>query len=174
MAAGAALSAVFVFTGCLSAPKGPLSPNASQSVVTVRRASSPTEKKGAMVVLIDGRKEAEGVKNGGQTQTLVMNGIHNIQVSIGKFQSQMLTFDCASEVVEFYANFEGEKTLFKNTTQLSLMKTSGGTGAGEKAAATAGPVINIQVDNSSSNTSNSGGNTMTSTTSSDNSSVVGD
>ncbi|MDR1617518.1 MAG: hypothetical protein LBS06_00540 [Treponema sp.] len=90
----------------------------------------------------------------------------------------MLTFECQSEVVEFYANFEGEKKMFGDTRQLSLLKTSGGTGGSNAAATNAGPapVFNITVDNSSSNTSTSSGNTSTSsnTTTTIDDSVVGD
>ena len=157
------LMAVFIVTSCLSVSHGPLSPNASQSVITVKRSSSEIEKNKPMEVYIDGRQQ-KTVANGGQEQSLVMNGLHNIYVKVGKkFQSQMLTFDCSSEVIEFFANFEGSKGVLGlgSTMQLNLTKISGGDG--QKTASNSNvPAISITVDNSSSNTASSSGNTSTS------------
>ena len=115
----------FILEGCRSSGQTvvlPFAPNVSQFVITVKRGDSGIGRKNIMEIYLDGRKEAVTVKNGGQGQILVRNGIHNIQVRVGKFQSQLLSFEGNSEVVEFYANFEG----YKRTTQLNLVKTSGG------------------------------------------------
>lgn len=149
--------AAVAIASCVSVSEGQLSPNSSQSVISIRRGSSGEEKRKALEIIVDGRREAGTIPNGGRGQALIMNGLHNVQVRIGKYQSQMLTIDCTSEVVEFLANFEGENRLFSNTLQLNLTKLSGG----ERKTADAGnntPVINIQVDNSSSNSSSSSGN----------------
>ena len=141
-----ALTIGLIVIGCVSVPEGQLSPNNSQSVVSVRRSNSNIEKGRRMEIFIDGRSQNKTVENGGQGQVLVMNGLHNIQVKVGKLESQMLTFDCSSEVVEFMANFEGKK-------DLHLTKLSGGNRA--TSANSNQPSINITVDNSSSNTANS-------------------
>jgi hypothetical protein len=149
-----------VFSGCVSVPIQDPVPNGSQSVVTVRRAESDVNKKKLLLLYIDGRVE-KNVLNGGKGSVLVMNGLHNVQVEINKDKSQMLTFDGNSEVVEFYANYEGSG----RSRQLNLVKTSGGNT--RAANTTAAPVINIQVDNSSSNTAaggNSSGNSLSTTT----------
>jgi hypothetical protein len=165
------LTLVLIAAGCVSVDRGPLSPNASQSVITVRRASSGTAKKEPMILYIDGRQEGKEITNGASEQALIMNGLHNVQVKVGKkHESQMLTFDCKSEVVEFYANFEegGGGSLKRGKTQLNLVKISGGTGGnmagGNNAPApAAAPVFNITVDNSSS-AGNTSTNTNTTTT----------
>jgi len=138
-------------------PNIQLTPNASQSVVRVKRSFSDTEKKTQMEVYIDGRPEPLQVANGVQGQYQVMNGLHNIFVKIGKkHQSQMLTFDGQSEVVEFFVNFEGSG----RNARLNLIKTAGGDG--KKEAASNSPTIILNVDNSSSNTSSSSGNSSSS------------
>jgi hypothetical protein len=159
------LLVVLTITSCISMAEIPPSPNSSQSVITVKRSSSNIEARRQMEILIDGRKEGKQVANGSQGQALIMNGLHNIQVKVGRYQSQMLTFDCRSEVVEFYANFEGARSLFGNTTQLNLIKTSGGSGGSASSGnnSDAQPTINITVDNSSSNSAASSGNSSTNT-----------
>jgi hypothetical protein len=150
---------VFMMEGCISMVEIQPSPNSSQSVITVKRSNSNVEARSPMEIFIDGRKEGKAVANGSQGQALIMNGLHNIQVKVKRYQSQMLTFDCKSEVVEFYANFEGAKGLFSNNIQLNLIKTSGGTGGNSaNNNASPPPAINITVDNSSSNSSASSGN----------------
>jgi len=144
-----------VLGGCFSTPETQLSPNSSQSVTVVKRASSDVEKGKDMDVYIDGRKEGKPISNGSSGQMMTMNGLHNIQVKIGNYQSQLLTYDGRSEVVEFYVNFEGNG----KARQLNLLKISGGNG-GNTASTPAGgtnnaPVINITVDNSSSNSASS-------------------
>ena len=159
--------AVFIVlcVSCMTTVGGQLSPNASQSVLNIRRGDSGTENGKKMEVYVDGRKDSATIANGQQGSLLVMNGLHNIYVKIGKYQSQMLTFDPQSEVVEFFAHFEGSKGLFSNTLQLNLTKTSGATGKIDTSTAASQPVINIQVDNSSSNTASSSGNSSTNTNS---------
>ena len=115
----------FILEGCASRGQtvAPLAPNVSQFVITIKRSVSDTAKKKDLEIYLDGRKEAVTVKNGGQGQILVRNGIHNLQVKAGKkFSSQLLSFEGNSEVVEFYVNFEGRK----KRTQLNLIKTAGG------------------------------------------------
>jgi len=145
-----------VIGGCFSMAETQLSPNSSQSVTIVKRASSDVEKNKVMDVYIDGRKEGKPILNGSQGQMMTMNGLHNIQVKVGNFQSQLLTYDGRSEVVEFYVNFEGKG----KARQLNLLKVSGGNGGTNTAntpaaGASSAPVINITVDNSSSNTASS-------------------
>jgi hypothetical protein len=109
--------------GCVSVGvTGPLAPNVSQFVITVKRADSGTKARNQMEMYLDGRKSGDTIENGGQRQILVGNGIHTLYVKVGKYQSQMLTFEGNSEVIEFYANFEGRRSHI----QLNLVKTFGG------------------------------------------------
>jgi hypothetical protein len=166
------LAVVFFAASCVSVGVGHLSPNASQSVINVRRSSSATEKGKKMEVYIDGRIQKNTVENGGEGSFLTMNGLHNIHVKIKKHQSQMLTFDCSSEVVEFLVNFEGSEGFLGigNTLQLNLTKISGGDGNKNVPNNATMPSITVNVDNSSSNTASSSGNTSTN----NNSQNVGD
>jgi hypothetical protein len=145
--------------GCVTQAAPLLSPNASQGVVTVKRADSSINTNKGLEIYLDGRKEDTLVKSGGQGQVLVMNGLHNIQVKVMKDTSQLLTFEASSDVIEFYVNYEGSG----RKKELNIIKTSGGNANTSSNASAAAPVINIQVDNSSKNSS-----------SSDNTSVVGD
>jgi len=114
----------FFSTGCISVGvTQALSPNVSQFVVTVKRGDYATEKGKKMEIYLDGRKTGNPIENGGQGQILVANGIHNLYVKVGKYQSQMLTFEGNSEVIEFRTNFEGSS---KRSTQLNLTKVYGG------------------------------------------------
>jgi hypothetical protein len=158
---GVCIVIAMLCVGCLTQAAPLLAPNASQGVVTIKRADSSINKNRDLEIYLDGRKEGAGVKSGDQGQVLVMNGLHNIQVKILKDSSQLLTFEASSDVIEFYVNYEGSG----RKKELNIIKMSGGNGNANKNSNSSAPapVINIQVDNSSKNSS-----------SSDNSSVVGD
>lgn len=165
---------VFVFlcltsTGCISVSNdSQLSPNASQSVVLMRRASSSEERNKAMEIFIDGRVQSQKIKNGEHGQTLIMNGLRNIYVKIGKHQSQTLTFNAQSEVIEFLVNFEETRSSsmlsilpgFGSKTHLNLTKVSGGdintANTGSETNVSASPTIILNLDASSTTTVNTG------------------
>jgi hypothetical protein len=114
----------FLLSGCISVdvPDPPLAPNVSQFVITVIRSDSDIEDDEDMDMYLDGRKSGKPIKNGGQGQILVANGLHNLYVKIDDYQSQMITFEGNSEVIEFRTYFEGSR----RNRQLNLVKTSGG------------------------------------------------
>lgn len=115
------------FAGCVSVQtEGQLSPNASQSVLNIRRTSSGIEEKKAMDIFVDGRQQPKQINNGGQGQLLVMNGLRNVYVKVGNYQSQMLTINAESEVIEFFVNFEEVKQGRNTVRNLNLTKISGG------------------------------------------------
>jgi hypothetical protein len=114
----------FLLTGCVSSVSvtQQFSPNVSQFVIIVNRGDSDIEKREDMDMYLDGRKAGNPIKNNGQGQILVANGLHNLYVKVDDYQSQMLTFEGNSEVIEFRTFFEGSR----RNIQLNLMKTSGG------------------------------------------------
>jgi len=130
--------------GCVSVPEGQLSPNASQSVINIRRASSNIEKNKPMLIFVDGRQQQRHIINGGQGQVLTMNGLRNVYVKVGNYQSQMLTINAQSEVIEFFVNFEESRQGRRTVTDLNITKVSGGdiNTANNNTNAPA-PVINI-------------------------------
>jgi len=93
-----------VLGGC-STP--PVRPAVSQTVITIQRHSTKIDAKKVMEILIDGVKVDTIVANGQNASFIVNDGVHTIQVKVGRNESEILNFTAAQRTVSFVASVEG-------------------------------------------------------------------
>jgi len=94
-----------VLGGCASRP--PVRPAVSQTVITIQRHSTRTDARRVMEILIDGVKVNTTVANGENASFVVNDGVHTIQVRVGRNESEILNFTAAQRTVSFVASVEG-------------------------------------------------------------------
>jgi len=101
-----------VLGGCSTPP--PVRPAVSQTVITIQRHFTQTDSRKQMEIFVDGVKNSTTVANGQNASFIVNDGVHTIQVKVGRNESEILNFTAAQRTVSFVASVEGGA--FKRTT----------------------------------------------------------
>ena len=93
-----------VLGGCATPP---VRPAVSQTVIKIQRHSTRTDARHPMEIYINGVKNDITVANGQSASLVVNDGVHHIQVKVGRNESEILNFTAAQRTVSFVASVEG-------------------------------------------------------------------